>query len=79
MDGSVFTLTLHDEDYLQQVSRPIANRLAFIEQLSLVLAADGRYLAAAQASESPTHRMMKSRRSSRVACCRSAADLPNVQ
>lgn len=36
MDGSVFDFESHDEDYLQLVSRPIAERLAFIEQLSLV-------------------------------------------
>ena len=34
VDGSIFDFESHDEDYLQQVSRPIVDRLAFLEQLA---------------------------------------------
>ena len=35
MDGSIFDFDAHDEDYLQQASRPIVTRLTFLDQLSL--------------------------------------------
>lgn len=34
VDGSIFDFESHDEDYLQQVSRPIVDRLTFLEQLA---------------------------------------------
>ncbi len=35
MESSIFDFDSHDEDYLQQVSRPIVSHLSFIDQLSL--------------------------------------------
>ena len=53
MEGSVFDFESHDEDYLQQTSRPIAIRLAFIEQLSLVWRLIAVTWASAKASNKP--------------------------
>ncbi|MCZ6644147.1 MAG: hypothetical protein O7F71_21440, partial [Gammaproteobacteria bacterium] len=36
MEGSVFDFDTHNEDYLQQTSRPIVDRLAFLEQLASI-------------------------------------------
>ena len=53
MEGSVFDFESHDEDYLQQASRPIAIRLAFIEQLSLVWRLIAVTWVSAKASQKP--------------------------
>ena len=53
IDGSVFEFDSHDEDYLQQASRPIASRLIFIEQLSLVWRLIAVTWSTAKASEKP--------------------------
>ena len=53
MDGSVFDFDSHDEDYLQQVSRPIAIRLAFVERLSLVWRLLAVTWASSKAAEKP--------------------------
>jgi len=53
IDGSVFEFDSHDEDYLQQASRPIASRLIFIEQLSLVWRLVAVTWSTAKASKQP--------------------------
>lgn len=53
MDGSVFDFDSHDQDYLQQASRPIVVRLAFIEQLALVWRLLAVTWSAAEASGKP--------------------------